>query len=66
MYNLCIWRDCALSPFSTLVFRRRWRKISPAKNLISCSFVPSAKGRTEEENFQRLDLARWCRQEGVA
>ncbi len=44
-----------LSPFSTLVFRRRWRKISPAKNLISCSFVPSAKGQTEDENFQRLD-----------
>ncbi len=30
-------------------------KISPAKNLISCSFVPSAKGQTEDENFQRLD-----------
>ena len=29
--------------------------ISPAKNLISCSFVPSAKGQTEDENFQRLD-----------
>ena len=27
----------------------------PAKNLISCSFVPSAKGQTEHENFQRLD-----------
>ena len=27
----------------------------PAKNLISCSFVPSAKGQTEDENFQRLD-----------
>ncbi len=30
-------------------------RISPAKNLISCSFVPSAKGQTENENFQRLD-----------
>ena len=31
-------------------------RISPplAKNLIS-SFVPSAKGQTEDENFQRLD-----------
>ncbi len=31
-------------------------RISPpmAKNLISCSFVPSAKGQTEDENFQRL------------
>ena len=32
-------------------------RISPplAKNLISCSFVPSAKSQTEDENFQRLD-----------
>ncbi len=30
-------------------------EISPAKNLISCSFVLSAKGQTEDENFQRLD-----------
>ena len=44
-----------LSLFSTLVFRRRWQKISPAKNLITCSFVPSAKGQTEDENFQRMD-----------
>ena len=44
-----------LSPFSTPVFRRRWRKISPAKNLFNCSFVPSAKGQTEDEHFQRLD-----------
>ena len=27
--------------------------ISPAKNLINFSFVPSAKGQTEDENFQR-------------
>ena len=48
-----------LSPFSTLVFRRRWRNFSLAKNLLkklfSCSFVLSAKGQTEDENFQRLD-----------
>ncbi len=31
----------ALSPFSTHVFRRRWRSFSLAKNLFSCSFVPS-------------------------
>ncbi len=31
------------------------RNISLANNLISCSFVPSAKGQTEDENFQRLD-----------
>ncbi len=30
-------------------------KINVSKNLISCSFVPSAKGQTEDENFQRLD-----------
>ena len=45
----------SLSPFSTLVFRRRWRNFSLAKNLFSCSFVPSEKGQTEDENFQRLD-----------
>ncbi len=44
-----------LSPFSTHVFRRRWRNFSPAKKIFSCSFVPSAKGQTEDENFQRLD-----------
>ena len=44
-----------LSPFSTHVFRRRWRNFSPAKKLFSCSFVPSAKGQTEDENFQQLD-----------
>ncbi len=44
-----------LSPFSTLVIRRRWRNFSLAKNLFSCSFVSSEKGQTEDENFQRLD-----------
>ena len=52
-----LWLPCMqlLSPFSTLVFRRRWQKNSPAKKLITCSFVPSAKGQTEDENFQRMD-----------
>ena len=46
---------CTLSPFSTHVFRSRWRNFSLAKNLFSCFFVPSKKGQTEDENFQRLD-----------
>ena len=39
-----------LSPFSTLVFRRHFYLF-----LLGCSLVPSAKGQTEDENFQRLD-----------
>ena len=41
--------------FPNSLFRRRWRKISPAKNLISCSFVPSAKGQTEDEKIELLN-----------
>ena len=50
-----LFRLGLLSPFSTLVFRHRWRNFSLAKNLFSCSLVPSEKGQTEDENFQRLD-----------
>ena len=39
------------SPFSTHEFRRRWRKILPEKNFISCSLTPS----TVAENFQPLE-----------
>jgi hypothetical protein len=43
-----------IRPFSTHVFRRRWRKFSPPKNFLCCSFAPSTKGQTEVENFKQL------------
>ena len=44
-----------LCPFSTLIFRRRWRKISPPKNFINCFLAPSTKVQTKVGNFQRLE-----------
>ena len=54
-FSIPVAREHLLSPFSTLVCCHRWRNFSLAKNLFSCSLVPSAKGQTEDENFQRLD-----------
>ena len=36
------------------IFRRRWRKISPPKNFLSCSLAPSTEGHAEVGNIQRL------------
>ena len=44
------WFTKDLSPFSTHVFRRRWRNFSLAKKLFSILSC-----RQKDENFQRLD-----------
>ena len=54
-----------LSPFSTLVFRRRWRKISPAKNLSSFCVLDKPSFRqllvkgSNSRHSPFLEIPRW-------